>query len=120
MPCGSESLLVVPARATRDLQIRRPRRGRQVFRSLVARLGALIFDLRDRALQWCLWSLDGKGESKTGSSSDLRGNGELSVVSAHDAIGDRQAQPGPLPNLFHREEGLEDPIHELGRHPLSI
>src|SRR5207253_1300487 len=42
---------------------------------------------------------------------------DLAAVLLEDAVGDRQAETGPGPDLFRREERVEDALLELGRDP---
>ena len=42
------------------------------------------------------------------------------AVLLHDRVGDRQAEPGALPDLLGREERVEDPRHRIFRHPRPI
>ena len=45
---------------------------------------------------------------------------DLAAQAAHDAERDRQAEPGPHPARFGREERLEDARHRLGRDARAV
>jgi len=40
----------------------------------------------------------------------------ISPPVCHDPVDRRQPEPGALPDFFRRVEGLEDPLHHVGRH----
>src|SRR5262249_2222745 len=48
------------------------------------------------------------------------GGHDLALVLADDPVRDREAQAGALAHTSAREEGLEDVLEHLGRHPASV
>jgi hypothetical protein len=61
-------------------------------------------------------AFDGKENPEFGSFAGLAVDFYPPAMIGHDAVDDGQPEPGPLANIFSREERLEYPIPRLGIH----